>query len=420
MDGRPLGASRVGHRVAGALLALGLALVVSAAPAAAIRWTTPAPASTPVPTPTPTPAVAPAPTPVGDRPPASALPDPFGLYPEPPPPVGVPAIPWLAAHVPDDPASHRSFITRPFPLPRSVTWDQLFPTDRWVGPATATGPVDAAGLPMRKLSEGTFTYSPTNLGLQAIRRLEGYRRTGDPAYLASARQMAEKLRDLGVAEGDRIWLPFSYDDKRARMRAPWVNALGQAVALALFSRLHRLEGRPEDLAVADGLFRSFTQLRRGDGPWVSDVDDDGYLWFEHYPGGLRGRVLNAHAYAVLALRDYWQETGSDDARRWLEAGLATLRDKGPEFRRPGTWSRYNLRNPAAHASYHPFHIRQLRALAVASGDPWFERFAGLLADDFGRHDGGPWTHQPRRPLPGIAPELPPEMTELSSSASPTP
>ena len=119
--------------------------------------------------------------------------------------------------------------------------------------------------------------------------------------------MAEKLRSLGVAEGDRIWLPFPYDDKRARMRAPWVNALGQAVALALFSRLHRLEGKPEDLAFATGLFNSLTQLKRADGPWVSEIDPDGYLWFEHYPDGLRGHVLNAHAYAVLALRDYWQE-----------------------------------------------------------------------------------------------------------------
>jgi hypothetical protein len=385
MDGRPMGASRARRRGAGSLVALVLALLTGATPVLAGD---PAASSAPV-----------------LASPAGTLPVIFEPYPEPPPPVGPPAIPWLAPHVADDPASHKAFVRRPFPLPRTVAWSQLFPTDRWVGPATATGPVDETGLPVRRVGKGVFTYSPTNLGLQAIRRLEGYRRTGDPAYLASARQMAEKLRELGVADGDRIWLPFTYDDKQARMRAPWVNALGQAVALALFSRLHRLEGRPEDLAFATGLFRSFTQLKRGNGPWVSDVDDDGYLWFEHYPGGTRGRVLNAHAYAVLALRDYWQQTGSDDALRWLEGGLATLRDKGREFRRPGTWSWYNLRNPAAHPNYHPFHIRQLRALAVASGDDWFADLADQLADDF-RWVTSHW-RTPDRPQPGIPPDARP-------------
>jgi hypothetical protein len=396
MDVPPAGGSRARRRGVGSLVALVLALASGVGPAipvssalAADRVDRPA-----------------SPPPVTEPAGAVALPDTFELHPDPPPPVGRPAIPWLAPSIPDDPSSHKAFIRRSFPLPRSVAWDALFPTDRWVGPPTATGPVDATGLPMRELAAGRYAYSPTNLGLQALRRLEGYRRTGDPAYLASARRMAEKLRELGVPEGDRIWLPFTYDDRKARMQAPWVNALGQAVALALFSRLHRLEGRPEDLAFADGLFRSFTQLKRVNGPWVSDVDAHGYLWFEHYPGGLRGRVLNAHAYAVLALRDYWQETGTEDALRWLEGGLATLRDRGPEFRRPGTWSRYNLRNPAAHANYHLFHVRQLRALAAASGDPWFGRFAELLARDFRSRDGASWMHTPRTPAPGVVPTAP--------------
>lgn len=395
MNGRPTCAAGARRRGVGSLVALALSLLAAVGPAIA-----PVSAATEI--------VAPAsPAPVIDGKPAVALPDTFELHPDPPPPVGEPRIPWLAAHVPEDPGAHRTFVTRAFPLPQTVAWEQLFPTDRWIGPAAATGPTDDTGLPMRMWTDKTLYYSPTNLGLQAIRRLEGYRRTGDPAYLDSARRMADKIRELGIVEGDRIWLPFPYDDKRARMRAPWVNALGQAVALALFSRLHRLEGRPEDLAFANGLFQSFTQLRRGNGPWISEVDNDGYLWFEHYPDGLRGHVLNAHAYAVLALRDYWQETRSAEALKWLEGGLATLRDKGPEFRRPGTWSWYNLRNPAAHANYHLFHIREFRALAVAAGDPWFGQFADLLVEDFQWSEAPSWMHRPRKPSPGVVPEFTP-------------
>jgi hypothetical protein len=212
--------------------------------------------------------------------------------------------------------------------------------------------------------------------------LDAYVDTRDQRYLPVIRAMADRLREIAVREGDAVWLPFPYDDPERGMRAPWVNALSQACALALFSRLHRLEGRADDLAFADGLFESFRQLRRPDGFWVSDVDRGGHLWFEHYPGGARGRVLNAHAYAIVALRDYWQEARTDGARELLEAGLTTLRERGAEFRRPGTWSFYNLLHRVAHPNYHTFHIRQLRALGHASGDPWFGWLADRMAGDF--------------------------------------
>ena len=55
---------------------------------------------------------------------------------------------------------------------------------------------------------------------------------------------------------------------------------------------------------------------------------DGYLWFEHYVKGVRGRVLNAHLYAAFGLRDYWQETRSPDARLLAEAAFTTVRELG--------------------------------------------------------------------------------------------
>jgi hypothetical protein len=316
----------------------------------------------------------PADTPCGE--PAAVLPSTPSPTPEPTP------TPTTSRTPTPTPTPTAAFKARPFPLPDSVAWSDLHPADRWRAQVAADPPVDKDGLPVRRWTDGVDYYSPTNLGIQALRRLQAYEQTDDPAYLAMARRMADKLRSLAVVEGCAVWLPFPYDDHPGGMHAPWVNALAQASALALFSRLHRLEGDAADLEFAAGLFASFRQLRRPDGPWVSEVDKDGHLWFEHYPGGTRGHVLNAHAYAVLALRDYWQETRSPEARRWLEGGLTTLRDRGADFRREGTWSWYNLRDPVAHPNYHPFHIRELRALAIASGDAWFGALADLMASDF--------------------------------------
>jgi len=112
------------------------------------------------------------------------------------------------------------------------------------------------------------------------------------------------------------------------------------------------------------------------------VDPRGYLWLEHYAGGYLGRILNAHLYAIFGLRDYWQETNSDAARLVLEGAITTMRDNAWKYRRPGTWSWYNLVHRAAIREYHGMHIRQLRALAVASGDPYFSKLADDFASDY--------------------------------------
>ena len=59
-----------------------------------------------------------------------------------------------------------------------------------------------------------------------------------------------------------------------------------------------------------------------------------------------------------------------------------LRLRADRFRRPGTWSWKNLVNRVAHRKYHGWHVEQLRALAIASGDPWFGRLARLFASDY--------------------------------------
>jgi hypothetical protein len=303
--------------------------------------------------------------------------------------------------------SSPAFRVRSFPLPASIPAEALYPGVRTRTAVAADPPVDGAGLPVRRMPGGTIVDSPTRIAIQALRRLAIHETTGDRAFLASARMLADALRRMAVRDGDAIWLPFRFDDPDARMEAPWVNALAQGAALALFTRLGRVEGRPEDRAFATGLFESFRQLRRPDGPWVSEVDADGYLWFEHYPGGRRGHVLNAHLYAVLGLRDYWAETRSPEALHWLQGGLATARERGPAFRRAGSWSWYNLRDRVAHPNYHAFHIGELRALAQASGDRWFATFADRLAGDYVRPRptrpgrAGPPARSRGAPRPGV-------------------
>jgi hypothetical protein len=277
-------------------------------------------------------------------------------------------------------ATGTTFQARTFDL-APLGWDQLYPTLKKLPPVATDGPSDADGVPMR-LWDGQLYYSPTGIAMRANQRLAAYIQTGDIAYLDTVSLWAAKLRQLTVSRNGALWLPFPYDNPAEQLTAPWYNALAQGSALALFSRLYRLTHDHSYRATADGLFRSFELLGPSVDPWVGHVDAHGYLWLEHYAGGYRGRILNAHLYAIFGLRDYWQEAGSDAARLVLEGAITTMRDNAWKYRRVGTWSWYNLVNRVANRQYHDMHIRQLRALAVASGDGYFSSLADAFASDY--------------------------------------
>jgi hypothetical protein len=269
----------------------------------------------------------------------------------------------------------RSFDLEPLP------WDDLYPHDRKLPPVAARLPVDAQGVPMRR-EDGVLYYTPTGIAMEGNRRIAAYLRTGDEAYLEAVVIWASRLRRLMAQTDEALWLPFPWRAKNQGLQPPWYNALGQGSALAFYARLYRLTGDQEYLDTAHGLFASFLQVGPLDGPWAGQVGPSGHLWLEHYPEGRRLRVLNAHLYAAFGLRDYWEITGTPLARLMTEAAFTTIRARGTAFRRPGTWSWYNLFRRVAHRNYHQFHVRQLRAAAVATGDPWFRDLADLMVSDY--------------------------------------
>ncbi|MFN8620410.1 MAG: D-glucuronyl C5-epimerase family protein [Chloroflexota bacterium] len=287
---------------------------------------------------------------------------------------------------PKDPPFH----VRHFAL-KDLRLNQLFPEPRGKTSLQFKGPHDADGVPMSK-KDGVAYYSPTGIAIEALRRLWVYTDTDDPAYLDVAKAWATKLRTLMRADLDgTLWLPYTWNDRDQKLKAPWYNALGQGSALALYTRLYRVTGEEHWLETADGLFGSFLKLGPSTTrPWVAQVSKGGDLWLEHYPNGVRGHVLNAHLYAAFGLRDYWQAVRHDPtrahtlplARLMTEAAFTTIREQGGKFRRPGTWSWYNLVHPVANRQYHLFHIRELKAAQTATGDPWFGALARAFESDY--------------------------------------
>jgi hypothetical protein len=256
-------------------------------------------------------------------------------------------------------------------------------------PSMAIGDeMDASGV-MHKRVNGALYDHPTRQATAALSMLDGYRLTGDPAYLERARNNANHLLVTAVHFGEALFFPFPFDfsvhaDPAATLKAPWFSALSQGMALSAFVRLFEATNEQKWRTAAEATFVSFRTPGPVTGrPWVVYIDPEGYLWLEEYPGGpVPDRTFNGHIIAIFGLHDYWQLTNDAEALRLIKGALTTLRGYEQSWRVPGGISRYCMAHPVQSAKYHVVHIDQLVDLYTMTGDPSWAQFADLFIADY--------------------------------------
>jgi hypothetical protein len=241
-------------------------------------------------------------------------------------------------------------------------------------------PIDRRGMPLVRKG-GVLSYAVGEMAMNGMRRLTHWLVRCDRPQLDQALAQAAKLRRLAVRRHGAWWIPHGFDYPPFGMRAPWFNAMTQGLALSFFVRLHAVTGKPVHLRAAKAVFRSFLRLRGSDGPWVAHVDQDRYLWLEHYPNARPERILNAHMHALFGLYEYWNATGSTRARRLLQGAITTIDDNLWRFRRPGRSSVYGLRSRSVIPKYHHIHVWQIRLLSAMTGKRSFARMADRFRSD---------------------------------------
>lgn len=266
-----------------------------------------------------------------------------------------------------------TFATRPFAIAwvtiRTLAWADLPMNGSALLSLKIAAGADADGI-VYKVVDGRRVYSPGNLGNDGIRYLDGYVRTGDPAYLDRAVVRAKKLLSLSRLSSGARWFPYLYDYSTEKLKAPWYSAYSQGFALSLFVRLYRVTGVQSWADRARETALSFRRLGRATQPWVAYVLSN-RLWLEEYPSATPTHVLNGFNFALFGLYDYERLTRDPAARDLLRGALRTIRSFGTTFRVPGGISYYDLVHRTRLARYHLIHTWQLRDLAAISGDPWY-------------------------------------------------
>ena len=276
------------------------------------------------------------------------------------------------------------FTTRPFAIAwvtiRSLAWADLPLNGKTLLSLKIAAGADSDGI-VYKVVDGRRVYSPGNLGNDGIRYVDGYVRTGDPAYLDRAVVRAKKLIAISRLVGGARYFPYLYDYATEHLKAPWYSAYSQGFALSLFVRLYRATGVQAWADRARETAMSFRRLGRVNQPWVAYVLNN-RLWLEEYPSATPTHVLNGLNFALFGLYDYERLTRDPAALDLLRGALRTVRSFGTTFRVPGGISYYDLVHRTRFAHYHLIHTWQLRSLAAMSGDPWYGSLAAAYWRDY--------------------------------------
>ena len=194
----------------------------------------------------------------------------------------------------------------------------------------------------------------------------------EPAKLGAARQLADRMLELGTT--DRGSLTWEFFFPFGGPATPWRSTIAQALGLRMYSLLAQQTTDPTQqaryLAAADAIVQSFARTPAARGVSVPEGDGSFYVMYSFNPAQ---RILNGHLQALLSLERYVAQTGSPAAQDAYERGYTAVVPMLPRFD-TGDWSNYQP-GQEADREYHAFMTDELRDLARETQDPVFTDYA---------------------------------------------
>jgi len=145
-----------------------------------------------------------------------------------------------------------------------------------------------------------------------------------------------------------------------------------------------MTGEPRWREAADRTFAAFLRPGPCAGPYILNIDSEGYYWLQEWPwaGMAPDCTLNGHNSSLFGLFEYYMVTRDERARELFRGAVTTVRHYLPSFRRAGWISCYCLAHRSTNANYHRMHVGQLLELFKLTGSTVFARAADRFQSDY--------------------------------------
>ena len=228
--------------------------------------------------------------------------------------------------------------------------------------------MDEAGIP-RAWSRATGTnYWPAFIGWYALVQLGHYLRGKGSQHLSAFLKQIDWLEEHAVLRDDGavVWtMDFDNPENGIVLRAPWVSAHAQGLAMSAVVRGWRVTKRPHLWELLQGSAKIFDLDVKEGG---IRAQSDGNAFYTEVPGGDVPGILDGFMTSLLGLYDLYIETEDEKTGQLLRAGIEGLKKLLPCWDYRNKWSWYGRREYLCPPPYHCLNRILLGTLGRLSGD----------------------------------------------------
>jgi hypothetical protein len=235
--------------------------------------------------------------------------------------------------------------------------------------------MDDAGIPRARIRLAGVVYRPAYIAWWALVQLGHFLRHQDETSRQSFLRQVNWLASHAVvsADGSAVW-PNQFDILHGKtfLKAPWVSASDQGLAISALIRGYRLTRRPELLDLARGAAQIFAvDVRQGG---LREPLPSGALYSE-LPGEGVPVILDGFMSSLLGLYDLYVETEDTACGNLYNDGIRGLVTMLPVWNYRNRWSWYGARAYLCPPAYHCLNTLLLEVHARLSGNSILSDYA---------------------------------------------
>jgi len=172
-----------------------------------------------------------------------------------------------------------------------------------------------------------------------------------------------------------IVFPYNFSTNDKTTEVPWYSAMAQSAISISFLNAYKITGNDTYLNKSELAMNALKVPIEEGGVLYIDPEDGGY-WYAEVASAEKLNniplILNGNIFSLLDLHNYYEETGSEDARILFEKGVNEVKIHLHEYD-AGHWTYYDRRGDWAY-DYHYVHVDQMKELYEITEDPVFEEY----------------------------------------------
>lgn len=241
--------------------------------------------------------------------------------------------------------------------------------------------MDSTGIPRARNRLTGVVYKPAYIAWWGLVNLGHFLRHHDEASRAAFLKQVDWLESNAVVRTDGAVVWLNHHDclqGKTLLKAPWVSAYDQGLAISALVRGYRLTKRPRLLELLQGASRIF-EIDVQDGGVRERVTSGAF--YTELPGELMPGIQDGFMTSLLGLYDLFVETGDTTVGRLFTDGIEGLKTMLPAWDYRGRWSWYASRQYLCPPAYHWLNRVLLEILGRLSGEPLLAEYAEAWKSD---------------------------------------